>query len=105
MFLAPHVKYDGLVVLVSRNGDHTGLAVVSVHGYRCVASVLKSIIMTKIKTDRNIHWTWERTFPITLYQTFTYITYIIYYLQYQAPGIVFCNLLMIIIILNNYNKG
>ena len=42
MFLAPHVQYDGLIILVSRDGDHAGLAVVPVHGYGGVAPVLKS---------------------------------------------------------------
>ena len=42
MFLAAHVQYDGLVVLVRWDGDHAGLAVVPVHGYRGVAPVLKS---------------------------------------------------------------
>ena len=43
MFLAPHVQYDGLIILVSRDGDHAGLAVVPVHGYGGVAPVLKSM--------------------------------------------------------------
>ena len=47
MFLAPHVQYDGLVVLVSRDGDHAGLAVVPVHGYGGVAPMLKSKNKTK----------------------------------------------------------
>ena len=42
VFFAPHVQDDGLVILVSRDGDHAGLAVVPVHGYRGVATVLKS---------------------------------------------------------------
>ena len=33
MLLAPDVQDDGLVVLVSRDGDHAGLAVVPVHGH------------------------------------------------------------------------
>ena len=32
MFLAADVQYDGLVVLVSGDRDHAGLAVVPVHG-------------------------------------------------------------------------
>ena len=44
MFLSPHVQYDGLVILVSRYGDHAGLAVVPVHGYGGVAPMLKSNI-------------------------------------------------------------
>lgn len=42
MFLAAHVQYDGLVVLVSGDRDHAGLAVVPVHGNRGVPPVLKS---------------------------------------------------------------
>ena len=33
MLLAPDVQDDGLVVLVRRDGDHAGLAVVPVHGH------------------------------------------------------------------------
>ena len=33
MLLAPDVQDDGLVVLVCRDGDHAGLAVVPVHGH------------------------------------------------------------------------
>ena len=47
MFLPPHVQYYGLVILVSRYGDHAGLAVVPVHGYGGVAPMLKSIIMNQ----------------------------------------------------------
>ena len=42
MLLSPDVQDDGLVVLVGRDGDHAGLAVVPVHGNRGVPSVLKS---------------------------------------------------------------
>ena len=42
VFLAPHVQYDGLVILISRDGDHAGLAVVPVHGHGGVAPMLKS---------------------------------------------------------------
>ena len=41
MLLSPDVQDDGLVVLVGRDGDHAGLAVVPVHGNRSVSSVLK----------------------------------------------------------------
>ena len=41
MFLSPHVQDDCLVVLVGRDGDHAGLAVIPVHGNRSVSSVLK----------------------------------------------------------------
>ena len=44
MLLSPHVQDDGLVVLVGRDGDHAGLAVVPVHGHRGVSPVLKPVI-------------------------------------------------------------
>ena len=47
MFLAPHVQDDGLVILVSRDGDHAGLAVVPVHGHGGVSAVLKSVILNR----------------------------------------------------------
>ena len=43
MLLPPDVQDDGLVVLVGRDGDHAGLAVVPVHGNRGVSSVLKPL--------------------------------------------------------------
>ena len=42
MLLPPDVENDGFVVLVGGDGDHAGLAVVSVHGNRGVSSVLES---------------------------------------------------------------
>ena len=41
MLLPPYVQNDSLVVLISRNGDHAGLTVVPIHGYRGVSSVFK----------------------------------------------------------------
>ena len=42
MLLSPDIKNDGFVVLVRGDGDHTGLAIVSVHGNRGVSAVLES---------------------------------------------------------------
>ena len=42
MLLPSDVQDDGLVVLVGRDGDHAGLAVVPVHGHGGVAPMLKS---------------------------------------------------------------
>ena len=48
MLLSPDVQDDGLVVLVGRDGDHAGLAVVPVHGNRSVSSVLKPEMKNEI---------------------------------------------------------